>query len=141
MKTLLLFTLALLISPFSFADESYCAASVNGDSLKLEKSASGLLMIAIEDPHFDQWDVVIDNNQAKRVKIRAARFTDTAVVKQLKAELSRLSPELQSEVIGLAKARVVDSLASYDAGGDALLTLQQGDSRLDVYCHREESAP
>lgn len=119
------------------AESLPCAASVNGAEIQLERSPLGLYLIAVEDPHFDEYDVVIDTTNAKVVKIRAAHFIATALVPKLKVELKKVSEELQSEILKLAKARVVDASTGYTEDGFAALKLQQGDDSLDVVCWKE----
>ena len=111
-----------------------CAASVNGTDLMLEQSPSGLYLIAVEDPNFDQYDVVVDTSKPGKVKLRVAKFIATELVPKLKAELLKLSPEMQAEILKLAKARIVDASAGYDALGFASVSLRQGEDSISLSC-------
>lgn len=111
-----------------------CSASINGEAIQLERTASGLLMVAIEDPHFDEYDVVIDLTKPKSIKARLAKFIPTPLVNELKSEISKLSESMQNEIIKLAKARVIDGVMGFDILGQASLTLIQGNDQLFLRC-------
>ena len=136
MKTLTLISI-LLISQFLFASGDVpCTALVNGDEVALEKSAAGLYMIAIEDPHFDEYDVVIDLSSSGLVKVRLAKFIPTPIVAGLKEELTKVSENMRTEILKLAKARIVDGMVGYSSSGYASLLLNQGEDRLELICSR-----
>jgi len=112
-----------------------CAAQVNNEFIKLERSPSGLINIAIEDPHFDTWDVMIDTVSVEgRVKFRLAHFVPTKLVPELKKLVSETSPELQQELLHLMKARIVDVVVGFDKANLAIAELAQGDLRLSAVC-------
>ena len=139
MKTLILFS-TILFSQLIYAasqgssDEPPCFALINGDDVKLEKSPSGLYLIAIEDPHFDEYDVVIDITSSTAMKVRLAKFIPTSLVAGLKEELTKVSEIMQTEILKLAKARVIDGYIGFDSAGSASLTLAQGEDRLELFC-------
>lgn len=137
MKIFIILTL-VSVTQFVLAatDEIPCAAVANGNEILLEKSASGLYMIAIEDPYFDEYDVVVDMTDAKAVKVRLAKFIPTSLVAGLKAELALVSESVRAEILKLAKARVIDATMGFNSSGQATLSLLQGDDRLELYCTR-----
>ena len=118
--------------------ELECSAAANSEPIKLVRSASGLILIDDEDPNFDLYDIVINLQNPDKVKIRIAKFIATEKVPLLKKEISTLSPEMQNEILMLAKARVIDHSGGYDRSGDAYFTFHQGPDRLDVYCRKFE---
>lgn len=133
MKTFFGLSLFFLVSLAS-ATELPCTAGINGKDVLLERGPTGLLMIAVEDPHFDEYDVVVDLKDQGAVKVRLAKFIPTSVVPELKEEIGKLTPELQKEIIKLAKARVIDSRVGFSSGGTAVLSLVQGEDRLELFC-------
>ncbi len=127
----------MLITQLIFADEDIpCTALVNGDEVKLEKSPSGIYLIAVEDPHFDEYDVVIDLRSSDLVKVRLAKFIPTSIVAGLKEELTKVSENIRTEVLKLAKARIVDGMVGFSSAGYASLLLNQGEDRLELICSR-----
>lgn len=137
MKTIISLFL-LLFASLASATDLPCSAGVNGNEVLLERGPSGLLMIAVEDPHFGEYDIVIDLTDKRAVKVRLAKFIPTSVVADLKKEIGKLTPELQKEIIKLAKARVIDGRVGFSSGGTAVISLVQGEDRLDLFCTENE---
>ncbi len=143
MKTLraLLFAAISLFSPFALASEgetsSNCTAAVNGEAVKLERSQAGFLIISLEDPFFDVFDVMInDLGNSHQVHFRLAHFVPTDLVGDLKRLVENVDAKIKDEAAHILKARVVDLTVGYDSTGTARAEFSQGERKLTALCHR-----
>lgn len=112
-----------------------CWATINGEGAKLERSAAGLLIIALDDPNFDTFDVMInDQGVPGQVHFRLAHFVPTKLVSELKAVVEKAEGELKLELEQLLKARVIDTTVGFDATGLARAEFNQGERKLTAQC-------
>lgn len=137
MKTILFVT--LFLGGIAKAETQItCGASLNGKSILLEQNPlrPGLYSIKLEDPAFDQVDVILDATNQTVLRATLSRFVSDADLPLIKEALTSVSPNLMAAVLPHFKPRVATANVGYDASGEALIELMQEDFKLSAACRR-----